>query len=116
MAVKVSHEVFESLKGFTSNKKESIYKSELFSGMSEKERKSFRRQLRAKRDAMINAFYNASAIGKTKKEVATAWKKYAEKVYTDASYIFEENTTSDKATIIAKFVADVNKELTPVKK
>lgn len=90
-------------------KKESIYKVELLQG-TERERKSFRRKVRNTRDNIINAF-NSTNNKAEKKEIATAWKKFAESVYKDINIIFEANTTDDKAATIAEFVSNVKKVL-----
>lgn len=106
---KVSSDIFSVLKGFQNvgTKKESIYKVELFNGKSEKERKSLRRKIRNSRDNMIELFNGTKDIAK-RKEIATAWKEFAKKVYADTSIIFEANTTDDKAVIIAKFITEIN--------
>lgn len=89
-------------------KKESIYKLEILSG-TEKERKALRRKIRNTRDNIISAFNSANKT--EKKEIATAWKKFAESVYKDINIIFEANTTDDKAATISEFVANVKKVL-----
>lgn len=111
MATKVNSDVFAILAEYSKvgTKKDSIYKPELLNG-TEKERKSFRRKVRATRDNIISAFNSAPNI-EEKKKIANAWKAFATKVYKDTTIIFEANTTDDKAATIAEFVSNVNKVL-----
>jgi hypothetical protein len=111
MATKVNSDVFAILAEYSKvgTKKDSIYKPELLTG-TEKERKSFRRKVRATRDNIISAF-NSATNSEEKKKIATAWKSFATKVYKDTTIIFEANTTDDKAATIAEFVSNVNKVL-----
>lgn len=111
MATKVNSDVFAILAEYSKvgTKKDSIYKPELLNG-TEKDRKSFRRKVRATRDNIISAFNSATNI-EEKKKIATAWKSFAVKVYKDTTIIFEANTTDDKAATIAEFVSNVNKVL-----
>ena len=102
--------VFDTLKEFQNigSKKDSIYKSEILKG-TEKERKAIRRKIRNSRDNMIELFNSAKKA--EKKHIAEKWIEFAKQVYVDTNIIFEANTTDDKATLIAEFVANVKKEL-----
>ena len=116
MGTKVSHDVFEMLKEYSKvgTKKESIYRPEILAG-TEKERKAIRRKIRNSRDNMISAFNDAKNDAERAK-IAQVWTAFAKKVYVDINYIFEANTTDDKAATIADFVSKVNKILATAKK
>lgn len=91
------------------SKKDSIYKNGILSG-TEKERKTIRRKLRARRDKVIEMFNN-STTREQKKQIAQVWQEFAKDVYKDINVIFDANTTDDKVAILATFVADVKKVL-----
>ena len=105
---KVNSNVFDLLKGIGKSEKKTIYKP-IFDGLTDKQKKAFRKKLRSKRDDIIEAFNNAPKA--EKKNIASAWQKFAEKVYIDTNVIFDANTSEDKLSYICEFVVNVKKVL-----
>lgn len=95
-------------------KKESLYKSDLFEGMTEKQKRAERRKIRRSRDNAIEAFYKASSK-EEKKKIAKSWKAFAESVYKDIYTIFDVNTSESNIAQLANFTADMRKILTEAK-
>ena len=89
----------------TESSRKSIYKKELFSDcVTDKEKKSLRIKLRRKKDTFI-ACYLANKKNETKlKELFSAWKQYAEKVYNDIHIIVDNNSTKENISICNEFI------------
>lgn len=89
----------------TESNRKSIYKKELFSDcVTDKEKKSLRIKLRRKKDNFI-ACYLANKKNETKlKELFSAWKQYAEKVYNDIYIIVDNNSAKENISICNEFI------------
>ena len=94
----------------TANRKESIYRLEIFSGKSEKERKALRKKLRNKRDDFVSFMLSANET--KRKELCEMWKSYAVNIYRDIFTMYESNTSTDKLSDLADFTKILRKELT----
>lgn len=97
------------LKGATSMRN-SIYKAEIFEGLSDKEKKSARRKLRRNRDAFIATFLECGKDLAKLKALQKQWAEYASQVYNNIGYIFEKNTVEDNQDICQKFVKAMAQE------
>lgn len=97
------------LKGSTSMRN-SIYKAEIFEGLTDKEKKSARRKLRRNRDAFIATFLECGKDLAKLKALQKQWTEYASQVYNNISYIFEKNTVEDNQDICQKFVKAMAQE------
>lgn len=89
----------------TESSRKSIYKKELFTNcVTDKEKKSLRIKLRRKKDTFI-ACYLANKKNEAKlKELFSAWKMYAEKVYNDIYIIVDNNSTKENISICNEFI------------
>lgn len=89
----------------TESNRKSIYKKELFSDcVTDKEKKSLRIKLRRKKDTFI-ACYLANKKNEAKlKELFSAWKQYAEKVYNDIYIIVDNNSAKENISICNEFI------------
>lgn len=89
----------------TESNRKSIYKKELFSEcVTDKEKKSLRIKLRRKKDTFI-ACYLANKKNEAKlKELFSAWKQYAEKVYNDIYIIVDNNSAKENIQICNEFI------------
>lgn len=89
----------------TESSRKSIYKKELFAEcVTDKEKKSLRIKLRRKKDTFI-ACYLANKKNETKlKELFSAWKQYAEKVYNDIYIIVDNNSAKENIQICNEFI------------
>ena len=82
----------------------SIYKKELFEGVTtEKEKKSRRRKLRNQRDNFLGSYLEARKNEEKLKALRKEWKEYASKVYVNINLIFESNTSADTQAICKEF-------------
>lgn len=90
-------------------KKDSLYCAEIFSGMSEKQKKAQRKKLRNNRDDFVQKMLSAKESDR--KGIALCWKEFATGVYKDIFQIYETNTSADKTNDLATFVQMVRKEL-----
>ena len=82
----------------------SIYKKELFEGVTtEKEKKSRRRKLRKQRDNFLDTYIEARKNEEKLKAIRQEWKEYASKVYVNINLIFESNTSADTQAICKEF-------------
>lgn len=82
----------------------SIYKKELFEGVTtEKEKKSRRRKLRNQRDNFLGSYLEARNNEEKLKALREEWKSYATKVYVNINLIFESNTSADTQAICKEF-------------
>lgn len=89
----------------TESNRKSIYKKELFSDcVTDKEKKSLRIKLRRKKDTFI-ACYLANKKNEAKlKELFSAWKQYAEKIYNDIYIIVDNNSAKENISICNEFI------------
>ena len=89
----------------TESNRKSIYKKELFADcVTDKEKKSLRIKLRRKKDTFI-ACYLANKKNEAKlKELFSAWKQYAEKVYNDIYIIVDNNSARENISICNEFI------------
>lgn len=89
----------------TESNRKSIYKKELFSEcVTDREKKSLRIKLRRKKDTFI-ACYLANKKNEAKlKELFSAWKQYAEKVYNDIYIIVDNNSAKENISICNDFI------------
>lgn len=94
----------------SASRKESIYRLEIFSGKSEKERKALRKKLRNKRDDFVT--FMLSANESKRKELCEMWKSYAVNIYKDIFTVYESNTSTDKQNDLATFTQILRKNLT----
>lgn len=82
----------------------SIYKKELFEGVTtEKEKKSRRRKLRNQRDNFLGSYLESRNNEEKLKALRKEWKAYATKVYNDINLIFESNTSADTQAMCREF-------------
>lgn len=82
----------------------SIYKKELFDGVTtEKEKKSRRRKLRNQRDNFLGSYLEARNNEEKLQALRKEWKAYATKVYVNINLIFESNTSADTQAICKEF-------------
>lgn len=100
--------------GIISNRKESIYCLEIFSGKTEKERKAMRKKLRNNRDNFVSEMLSTKSEEK-RKNLAQTWKEYATGIYKDIFTVYESNTSTDKLADLAEFTQILRKELTTTK-
>lgn len=87
------------------NKGASIYKEELFTGMTDKERKAARIKLRRRLQNYLDTFFvhknNKQRIAEVKKD----WHSYATQIYKDINLIADSNSDKDKLKLVADFQA-----------
>ena len=82
----------------------SIYKKELFEGVTtEKEKKSRRRKLRNQRDNFLGSYLEARKNEEKLKAIRKEWTEYDSKVYVNINLIFESNTSADTQAICKEF-------------
>lgn len=113
MDSKAFNAIMDSVSGITKGNgstKNSIYKAEIFDGLSDKEKRSRRRKLRRVRDAFIGDYLTKAKDPKALKELQKSWLEYAGKVYNDARYIFEKNTVEDNQEACQNFVKAMSQE------
>lgn len=92
----------------------SIYKSNLFEGLNNSEKKSLRIKLRRMKDKFIQSY----VINKNNKdyliELQNSWFKYAKTVYNDVSIIVDNNSTQqnkeDASNFITAMLVDYSKK------
>lgn len=89
----------------------SVYKTELFAGMTQDDKKHFRTKLRRTRDKFLSAFVNAKGDKKTLQAIQKDWKKYAAQVYKSIDIICESNTDAETANLCKKFLSVMNAEI-----
>lgn len=92
----------------------SIYKSNLFEGLNNSEKKSLRIKLRRMKDKFIQSY----VMNKTNKdyliELQNSWFKYAKTIYNDVSIIVDNNSTQqnkdDASNFITAMLVDYSKK------
>lgn len=90
-------------------KKDMLYCSEIFAGLTEKQKKTQRKKLRNNRDDFVQKMLSAKESDR--KGIAICWKEFATGIYRDIFQIYETNTSTDKLNDLATFVQMVRKEL-----
>lgn len=89
----------------TESSRKSIYKKELFSDcITDKEKKSLRIKLRRKKDTFISCYLANKKNEAKLKELFSAWKQYAEKVYNDVYIIVDNNSAKENISICNEFI------------
>lgn len=103
MSTKEFNSLFPATQGLVGTHT-SIYKKELFEGVTtEKEKKSRRRKLRNQRDNFLDSYLKARKNEEKLKALRKEWKEYASKVYVNINLIFESNTSADTQAICKEF-------------
>lgn len=98
--MKVGNDVITRKQGKT----KSVYKTELFTGASDKEKKSMRVKLRRKLSAFVEEFLKAEKNPEKMKALREAWKKYSTAVYADVKHIYDGNTSDENINLYKRFL------------
>lgn len=92
----------------------SIYKSELFEGLNNSEKKSLRIKLRRMKDKFIQSYVMNKTNKEYLKELQKTWLKYAKDIYNDVSIIVDNNSTQqnkdDASNFITAMLVDYSKK------
>lgn len=103
--MKVGNDVITRKQGKT----KSVYKAELFTGASDKEKKSMRVKLRRKLSAFVEEYLKAEKNPEKMKALREAWQKYSQAVYTDVKHIYDGNTSDDNINLYKRFLTAMEK-------
>lgn len=107
--------IFDSVKEVTKSSgsiRSSIYKAELFDGLTDKQKKAIRRKLRRTRDSFIGLFFESQKDTAKLLALQEQWKTYATQVYNDINHIYETNTVEDNQDCCKRFVQAMAKDYT----
>lgn len=89
----------------SNGKKSSIYKSELFNGMLDDDKKKLRRKLRKTLQNKFLATFLTIRKNETElKKLSKIWKEYANKVYNNIEVVCESNTDIETQKLIKQFL------------
>ena len=89
----------------SNGKKSSIYKSELFNGMLDDDKKKLRRKLRKTLQNKFLATFLTIRKNETElKKLSKIWKEYANKVYNNIGVVCESNTDIETQKLIKQFL------------
>lgn len=89
-------------------KSQSLYRKEIFEGMTSKQCKSKRSELRRKRDNFIEAAISCKSDKKALESLKENWKIYSEAIYKDVKNICEANSSEQTQKLCANFLAVMN--------
>lgn len=89
--------------------RKSIYKSEIFAGKTQIEKKHMRTKLRREMAKYLGTFLACKNNPDKLKQLKTAWDKYAKIVYTDVTIICDGNTDADTKKLCAEFIGAMSK-------
>lgn len=86
-----------------------MYRKELFSGLTNLEKKQQRSKIRRQVEKFLKTFVQFERDGKNKdgkdfSELRTTWKKFSEIVYTDANLLRSQNYESNQKALICRFL------------
>lgn len=82
----------------------SIYKSNLFEGLNNSEKKSLRIKLRRMKDKFIQSYVMNKTNKDYLKELQKTWLKYAKDIYNDVSIIVDNNSTQQNKDDASQFI------------
>lgn len=99
-------------KATPSTSRSSVYKAELFQGMDDKQKKTFRRKLRRNRESFISSFLESQKDKAKLQALQEQWKAYASQVYNDINHIFESNTEAGNQDCCKKFITAMAQDYT----
>lgn len=89
----------------SNGKKSSIYKSELFNGMLDDDKKKLRRKLRKTLQNKFLATFLTIRKNETElKKLSKVWIEYANKVYNNIEIVCESNTDLETQKLIKQFL------------
>lgn len=99
-------------------KKASIYKSEIFTNLNDKEKKKIRMKLRKKLSHFVDTFtiYKVQKNDDAINKLFNSFNEYVKNVYIDINKIFEDNTGEKKKSEIVNFQDAFNKYVNKEKK
>ena len=89
----------------SNGKKSSIYKSELFVGMLDDDKKKLRRKLRKTlQNKFLSTFLTIRKNETELKKLSKIWIEYANKVYNNIDVVCESNTDVETQKLIKQFL------------
>ena len=88
-----------------------LYNTNLFEGLNDKEKKHLRIKLRRKLDSFINSTFEFTATKKESelKQLKNDWIAYASQIYIDANIICDANVSEQKRKDVILFLDTMNK-------